>query len=222
MMRFVAWSGIALAAGGALTFLVNATLTPSLQSDAPYATTAASTLFLWRQGLSALAAVLLLAGSIGLYLRQNGRSGRFGAIAFALAFVGSALLLANEWCQVFFVRGLALTAPEVLEKLEAAKGPSLYDIGALIAFITFTLGWIMFSASMLRSGVYARRGPILVIAGFFAVPILTAALPDAWGAVVGNAVLGSGWIMLGYELFAFAEPGSGRELPVRSSGASGV
>ena len=56
-------------------------------------------------------------------------------------------------------------------------------------------------------GVYARRGPILVIAGFFAIPILSAALPDVWGPILGNAVLGSGWIVLGYELFVSEESG---------------
>ena len=206
-MEHLAWSGIALAAGGTITLLVNAGLTPFLQTDAPHPETVASSVFLWRQSLSALAAVLLLAGSIGLYLRHADQTGRFGAIAFMSAFVGSALLLANEWCQIFFVRGLALKAPDVLEELDAAKGPSLFDIGAMIALTTFTLGWIMFSVSMLLGGVYARRGPILVIAGFFAIPILSAALPGVWGPILGNTVLGSGWIVLGYELLVGEKSG---------------
>jgi hypothetical protein len=199
-MRFMTWSGVALAAGGAITLLVNASLTPFLQTDAPYSATAAAVVFLWRQSLSALAALLLLFGSVGLHLRHAGPAGRFGAIAFELAFAGSALLLAYEWSQVFFVRDLALKAPELLEELETAEGLSLYDIGPVIAFATFTLGWILLSVSMLLARVYSRRGPILVIVGFFSVPILTAALPGAWGAILGNAVLGIGWMLLGYEL----------------------
>jgi hypothetical protein len=202
MSGYWRWSGIALAAGGAATFLINALLTPFLQFDASYATTAASTVFLWRQSLSALAVALLLFGSVGLYLRHADRFGRFGAAAFVPAFLGSAMLLANEWCQVFLVRDLALRAPEALETLEAAKGMSLYDAGAVIAFIVFTLGWILFSISMLLSRRYARRGPILVIAGFVVTPVLAAALPGAWGAIIGNAVLGAGWVVLGRELFA--------------------
>jgi hypothetical protein len=180
--------------------LINAGLAPFLPFDAPYAETAASSIFLWRQSLAMLATVLLLLGSIGLYLHSVDQIGRFGAIAFMLTFIGCALVLANEWCTVFFVRSLALKAPEVLTELDAAEGPSLYDIGALIALITFTIGWIIFSLSMLIGGVYSRCGPILVIAGFILIPILGAALPGVWGAIAGQGLLGSGWIVLGYEL----------------------
>ena len=198
--RYFAWTGIAVAAGGTLTLLINAGLTPFLQPDAPYPETAASSVFLWRQSLSALAALLLLVGSIGLYLFQADSAGRFGALAFGLAFVGSALLLANEWGQVFFVRELALKNPDVLQAFEDAQGPSLFDIGALIAITAFTLGWLAFSISILLARVYSRLGPILVIAGFFATPILGAALPGVVGLIVGNAVLGGGWMVLGREL----------------------
>jgi hypothetical protein len=201
-MRHITWSGIAVVGGGALALLVNAGLTPFLDLEAPYAETAASSVFLWRQSLSALTAVLLLMGSVGLYLRQADRAARFGVVAFVVAFVGSALLLANEWCQIFFVRGLAIGAPQTLTALEAADGQNLFDIGAMISILVFSAGWIAFSISMLLSGVYSRRGPVLVIAGFFAIPILGAVLPGAWGLVAGNIVLGLGWILLGRELLA--------------------
>jgi hypothetical protein len=201
--RFFSYSGIAVALGGLLTILVNAGLTPLLDADAPYTETAVSSVFLWRQSLSALAAVLLLIGSVGLFLRQAGVSGRFGAIAFALAFLGSALLLGNEWCQIFFVRGLALRFPDTLRELESVKGPNLFDTGAMLALIVFSLGWIIFSVSMLLSGAYSRRGPIMVMAGFIAIPVLGAALPDMWGLIVGNLVLGCAWILLGRELHKY-------------------
>ena len=50
-------------------------------------------------------------GSVGLYLRQAERAGRFGAVAFAVALLGSALVLATEWVQLFDIRDLALRAP---------------------------------------------------------------------------------------------------------------
>jgi hypothetical protein len=203
---YMTWSGVALVAAGATTLVVNAGLTPLLRSDAPYATTAASTAFLWRQSFSALAALLLLSGSIGLYLRHDDRLGRFGAIAFVLALAGSTLLFAHEWSQVFFVRGLALAAPDILEELDATRALSLYDVGAIIALLTFTLGWILFSVSMLLRGVYARLGPILVIVGLFAAPFLSAALPFPWGAIAGSAVLGTGWMILGWRLLSHDDP----------------
>jgi hypothetical protein len=197
---FLRWTGAALAAGGALTLLINAALTPALPSHVSFAKTAASSVFLWRQGASALAAALLLLGSVGVHLRQAERAGRFGAIAFTVAFLGSALLLANEWGEVFLVRGLALRAPDALRALETGHGPSLYDLGALIALGTFTIGWVALAASALRAGVHSRRAAGLVIAGLLAIPLLGAALPGVWGAIIGNGILASGWLWLGYDL----------------------
>jgi hypothetical protein len=65
----------------------------------------------------------------------------------------------------------------------------------------FALGWIGFAVSMLLAKVYSRLGPALVITGFFAVPLLTAATSLTVGGALGNAVLGSGFILLGRELF---------------------
>ena len=64
------WTSLALAVGGALTILVNIGLAPFMIAEGrPLTETAVTTLFLWRQSLSAVAAVLLLFGSLGLYLR---------------------------------------------------------------------------------------------------------------------------------------------------------
>lgn len=197
---FMRCTGVALALGGALTLLINAGLTPLIPTHAAFAKTAASVIFLWRQGASALAAALLLLGSVGLYLRQAERAGRFGAVAFAMAFLGSGLLLAMEWAEVFLVRTLALRAPDALQALDAGHGLSGYDLGAMIAFGMFALGWIALAASTLRTGMLSRRAAGLVIAGLFATPLLGAALPGAWGAVAGNGILGLGWFWLGHDL----------------------
>jgi hypothetical protein len=204
---FVRWTARALAAGGVLTALINLGLTPLLPAHAPYARTAASSLFLWRQALSALAAALLLAGSVGVYLRQAARAGRFGAVAFAVAFLGSALLFATEWAEVFLVRTLAVRTPEALTALEAGHGPTLYDLGAMAALGVFELGWIALAGWSLRAGVVSRRGPALVIAGLLVIPLL-GAVAGTWGAVAGNVVLGAGWFVLGRDLEGASAGGS--------------
>lgn len=202
------WSGVGLAAGGALTLLINAALTPRLPAHAPFAETAASPLFVWRQGTSAVAAVCLLFGAVGLHLRQAARAGWFGALAFALAFLGGATLFAVEWGEVFVVHPLALAAPPALAALEPAHGgPGLYDIGSMIAFSAFALGWILLAIATLRAGVLPRAAAWLVIAGLFATPLLGAVL-HVWGAVAGNAILGAGWCWLGLEV-ARARPEAG-------------
>ena len=195
-------AGIALMAGGVLIFLINAILSPLLPKS--FAESAASWVFLWRQSAAAVAAMLLLFGSVGMYLRQARRSGVAGSLAFGGAFVGTALLLAMEWGEIFLVRTVALRSPSTLGALEGGPSLSPYDLGAMIAFAAFTLGWLAFAILSWRMRMFSRRGPTLLIAGFFLVPMLGWA--GVWGQVVGDAVLGAGWWMLGRDLIA---PGPG-------------
>ncbi len=194
-------SGIAIAAGGVSLIIVNAVFTPRLALDAPFTEMMASNAYLWRLSLAALTAFLLMIGSPGLYAYQTGRSGLFGKIAFGLTFLGCAVIFAHEWAQVFFMHNMAVVAPDALQAMEDVEGMSIFDIEGLIVLITFTVGWIAFAASMLVGKVFARVGPALIIAGFFAIPLLTSVTSVKWGAALGNAVLGSGFILLGRELF---------------------
>lgn len=171
-------------------------VTPLLPRGVPFSEVAASTAFLWRQSLAAVAAALLMFGSIGLYLRQAERTGRFGAIAFVLALLGSALLLATEWLQLFEVRDVAIRAPETLDRLDAA-GVGLDDVGAMAALTVFVAGWIALAVSSRRSGLFPRHATTLVIAGLFATPFLSVALPPLIAGAIGNALLGAGFIWLG-------------------------
>ena len=199
--------GVVVIAGGALIALINAVFTPLLPIDAPFAELAASPMFAWRQCFAIVAALLLCIGSVPLYLAQIERTGLAGFMAFALAFTGGAFLLAHEWNQVFFVRDLALRLPASLEALEDAPGMTLFDISALIAVSTFTIGWLSFAVSMFACRLYARSGLVLLVAGFFLIPILGAVLPQQWGQIIGNIILGSGWVLLGRQLRSLAKTG---------------
>src|SRR5688572_5554519 len=175
------WSGAALAAGGLTTALVNLGLTPFMPREAPFAEVAASSLFLWRQSASALAAAFLLFGSVGLYLRQADRLGLVGMVAFLAAFFGSALLLAWEWVDVFVLGPLAVVAPSALATLDGAEGLDRHDLGALIPVTLFTLGWLTLAAVTLRARRFRPLAPWFVIAGFFLTPLLTGVV-GPWGA----------------------------------------
>jgi|CXWL01.1.fsa_nt_gi hypothetical protein len=199
LASFIRRSGLCLIGAGALVVIINVALTPLLPRGGSFADTVSSAAFVWRQSLSALAAVLLMFGSMGVYLRQMHGAGRFVAPAFAMALVGSALLLAIEWTQVFEVRDLAMRAPDTLNRLDA-EGMALDDVGALIAFAALTVGWIALSAVSRRSGLFPRHAPTLVIAGFFATPFLSAVLPPIVASAIGNTVLGCGWIWMGRSL----------------------
>jgi hypothetical protein len=192
--------GLAMVVGGAMLVIVNAVFTPMLDTTVPFPEMMASTVYLWRLSLASLAVFLLMVGSVGVHAYQSNHAGLFGKLAFGLAFLGSAFLFAHEWGQVFFIHSMALAAPDALQAMEDAPGLNAFDLEAIIVLGTFTLGWILFAVSMLLAKVFARPGPVLVIAGFFAIPLLSALTSPVWGGVLGNAVLGSGFMLLGREL----------------------
>jgi hypothetical protein len=189
--------GIALAAGGALTLLLNVVLTPLMPQGVPFAQAVLTPVFLWRESASALAVALLLVGSMGFYLDEADRVGAAGMVAFLLAFLGSALVLAWEWANVFVLRDLARVSPAALGSLDASKGMSLYTLGAIIPLSLFTLGWLALAISTMRAGKENRVAAAVLIAGFFVGPIASAALGAKWGGALGSATLGVGWMMLG-------------------------
>ena len=195
--------------------VTNSVLTPLLPRGPSLAHTVTSPAFAWRESVASVCAVLLLFGSVGLYLRLAERSGKPGAVAFGLAFCGSALLLGVEWSQLFDLRDFARRAPDALDALNAKHGLSLSDIGGLIVLGTFTIGWLAMAGVAIWAGSVSRMAASLVIAGFFLIPMLQPLLPKPLGAVVGNVVLGVGWMWLGVELWRerVAAPQSLQSLP---------
>jgi hypothetical protein len=197
---FQRWSGIALISGGALTLLINLFLTPFLPQHAALAEVAALPVFPWRQGASALAMLLLLFGCVGLYQRQAGKAGSFGAMAFIIAFVGTALALSIEWNETFLVRDLAFQAPDALRALDVRHGMGPYDVGTLIALGCFAIGWIMLAVSTILCGGPRWAAGILIV-GFFLNPLLSALTHGAtWALVIGACIPGVGWLLLGKAL----------------------
>jgi hypothetical protein len=201
---FFRWTGMSLLAAGALSLLINTALTPFLPREGVFAHVAASPVFLWRQSASAICAALLLFGSLGVYLRQDQRARMFGAFAFVVTLIGTALLLATEWSEIFLVRDMALRAPDAFRILDSGKHPSLYDLGAMIPLIVFTIGWITLAASTLLARVLSRAAAWLVIAGFFSIPIM-GAVAGVGGQIAGNVLLAVGWIWLGHDVSKIQE-----------------
>lgn len=194
-------AGLALICAGVLNVVTNSVLTPLLPRGASFAHTVASPAFAWRQSAASVCAVLLLFGTVGLYLRLLEKVGKGGAVAFALAFCGSALLLGVEWSQLFDLRDFARRAPDALDALNAAHGPSLSDIGGLIVLGVFSIGWLALAGVTIGARSVSRVAASLVVAGFFLIPLLHPILPGLLGAIVGNIVLGVGWMWLGIELW---------------------
>lgn len=195
------WAGLALISAGVLELVVNCVFTPLLPRGVPFAQTVASPVFAWRASIALVCAALLLFGTVGLYLRQSQKAGKLGAGAFALAFYGTALVLGLEWARLFDIRDFALRAPDTLNALNAAHGPSLSDFGGLVVVGTFTIGWLAIVAVTIWTRIPSRMGAIVVLIGFFLIPILQPILPGLLGPIVGNVVLGGGWTWLGFGLW---------------------
>lgn len=200
MEKLIKNGSISLIMGGVFLFITNAVITPFINIDAPFSDTAQTSVFLLRMISAAITAILLLFGSIGIYLYQIKSSKVLGHIGFLLAFCGSAFLFANEWYQIFVIPDLAIQSPDALMSLDNSEGLSRYDLGALIAILIFMIGWILLAISMLKSKTFTRLGPILIIVGFFATPIFSAFLPHPWGGALGNTLLGFAFYLIGREM----------------------
>lgn len=199
--KFTDWLSLSLAFGGGVAVIVHLVFTPLLPSAEGFAVVAASSAFLWRQSLSAVVAGFVLLGAAEIMFRPVPGAPRWEAPAAALAVLGSAILIAQEWGEIFIVRTLAVEAPETLLRMDKAPGTSMYDLGAMIALGAFTVGILALVAAALSTRGARKAGPSLVLAGLLAVPLLTALSHSMYGGIAGNLVIDAGWILWGIDRF---------------------
>ncbi len=199
MTSFIKGSGIALLLGAVALILMNIFLTPAYIASFQEgeAVARSSGIYLLRLSASLIIALLLLFGSVGLHLRQMSKSGLFGTIAFLVTFVGNSLLFAVEWSNLLVLRAVAQTSPETFLALNES---SLMTIGFAAGIGIFSLGWLLFSASIWRTNIFPRWAAISTFAGLILIPILGITPLGITGQVVGNAIFGFGLSGLGYFL----------------------
>lgn len=202
MKHLIKYSGVALVMAGLFFIITNVVISPLVDFDAAFSEVLSSSVFQYRMIFAALTVVFLLFGVTGLYLHHNEieRASIFRHITFIIAFFGSAFVFANEWHQIFVLPEIAKMSPEAMEKLDSSENTGSYVIGAMIALVTFSIGWILFMISLLISRKLKRLGPILVLSGFFLIPIISGIITPKWGGVIGTAVLGIGFCIIGFEL----------------------
>lgn len=198
------WGGGALILGGAATIIVGV-LTVLIPPDDAFETVAASTLFVVRQSVSLVSAVCLVIGLPALYVGRHEKLGGVGALAYVVALVGTVFLAAQEWAEIFLIHDIAVRYPGVLAGLEGGDPPTLYDVSAVAAFGAFSIGWLFLCAMIIFTRAMPRWIGVLVIAGFFAAPLLAGVFQaslqqPALGAAIGNAILGLSWIAMGIEV----------------------
>jgi hypothetical protein len=193
---FVRWCGLALCVAAVTTLALNVFVSPRLP-EGSFTTVAASSVYFLRQCIASAVALLLVFGIAGIHVSRFGRVGLFGTIAFVVAFTGQVLLFAIEYGQAFQVRDYALNAPAMLNAAITDPHRPL-AIGALVAIVTFFVGWLLLSVSLLVSRHVHRLGPTLILVGL---PLLFATKSlGAVGGVITSAVTGAGWFLIGLEM----------------------
>lgn len=199
MDGFLRSCGLALGSGGVLLILINVLLTPSYMASFKNgeAVARASRIYLFRVSAALVDALVLLYGCIGLYLSQNSVSGAFGMAAFLVTFVGTGLLFAVEWSNLFTLRAVAQTSPETFNVLDKSK---LMTVGFASGAGIFMLGWLLLSVSILQVDVSPRWASLSTLAGLILIPALGVTRLGVVGQVIGNVVFGLGLIGLGYSL----------------------
>jgi hypothetical protein len=155
-------SGWAAALAGAF-FIIAEVLTPITLVTNPDALSrvALTDRFVVQSMLTFLAAMLLLAGLVGLYAFQAREAGRLGAVGFSTAFFVTALMLGDFYANTFVTPALAIGVPEALEGHNA--GVLVFWLPLEFGFLT--LAWLPFALSAVRAGVYPRGAAWLLVMG---------------------------------------------------------
>jgi hypothetical protein len=182
-------SGWAAALAGAF-FILAEVITPTRLFTNPEALSrvALTDRFVVQSMLTFLAAMLLLAGLVGLYAFQSREAGRLGAVGFPIAFFATALMLGDFYANTFVSPVLAISVPEALD---------VHNAGVLafwlpLEFGLLALGWLPFALSTLRAGVYPRGAAWLLVVGAVValVPLPYVNIPfDAAVAWLGIALM---------------------------------
>ena len=197
--KLIRWSGLLLMLGGiglAIHFITH-----------PPGETAQYTLYpLWglAHWLGGIAALLVLFGLIGVYLRQSEELGMLGLVGFVLAFVGTALFAG---VQLF---GGAMIAPFI-----AAQAPTWLDPGSpfaqvtrfalLSVFLPLLLGYLILGIATLRAHVFPHLGSWLIILitpiGVLGLALIGSSLQGVL-QILGGLVWGVGLLLWGYKLWS--------------------
>ena len=155
-------SGWAAALAGAF-FILAEVLTPLTLVTNPdsLSRVALTDRFVVQSMLKFLAAMLLLAGLVGLYAHQAQEAGRLGAVGFCTAFVGTSLIMGDFYANTFVTPTLAISVPEALD----VRNAGVLTFWLPLEFGFLALAWLPFALSTLRAGVYPRAAAWVLVVG---------------------------------------------------------
>jgi hypothetical protein len=140
---------------------------------------------------------------VALHERFAPRFGRYGLIAFLVAFAGTMTQGGNMWFDGFAGPWIAEVAPQAI----AAEKTITLQVGAISAYLLFALGWAMFGIALLL----ARVVPAALALGVVVAGVLgfQSGLPP-FGIPIGLAVAAVGVALIRSTAPASATEGVGR------------
>ena len=150
-----------------------------------------------------LGALLALFGLIGLLARQLQRAGWLGVIGFVVAFTGTALVLMGGMLEMFIFPYLG----EIRPTWEEEPPPAGIAEAFLAIKATYTLGYVMLGAAIVRAQVLPRSVGILLAVGAVAfnfgdMVFMMVGFEEGW--VLTSALLGVSLSWFGYALWTNA------------------
>ena len=190
--KLIRWSGLMSILAGVL-YALAALLHPAGED----VTAILSSTWVPAHALGGISAVFMLLGLVGLYARQAEKAGWLGLIGFVLAFIGSALLGAEEFQAAGLMPFVAAKAPNLIDEAATLAGPLLVFL--LVFLASFVLGFILFGIAAMRVGVLPRWSGLLLIIG------VVLSFGDMLSHVIGiiaAVVFGLGLAWMGYALWS--------------------
>lgn len=164
---YIRWGGLAAMLGPLLVLVANVydvwrTFGAGPEGIVEAATTTPYAVF---GGARLLGGTLLVFGLIALYIYQMETAGRLGVVGFVISMLGTVLLTASAWYQLFVLPAMATEVPAFTEAARAAEVGQLLTLGLLIPILAQVIGWVVFGLATYRARVFPRWVAVALVVG---------------------------------------------------------
>jgi hypothetical protein len=158
----------------------------------PYSEAAVTTAWAAFTAVMALSTALAMLGLVAIYARQAQVMGKFGAVAFVLAVIGTLMAFGHQWTGTFVVPVLAEQTPDFLDAVTADTTTILAG-GVFLSMFLMALGWFLLGLASLKARVFPAIPNWLVLVGAFLVLGLSLAEFDLDKLVFNVGLAWMGW-----------------------------
>ena len=139
-----------------------------------------------------LSTALALLGLIAIYTRQFQVMGKFGLVAFLLAFFGTMMIFGHHWGSTFLTPGLAEETPVFLDTI-TADTTTVLAAGVFLSIFLMAVGWLLFGLASLRAKILPAGSIWLVMIGALLILVLDLLQFDLDKIVFNLGLVWMGW-----------------------------